>query len=77
MNKLTLPLQTVVVNSTAIKSCSYAHAERSLTLLYAGGGSYSYNGVPSHVFEGLRNSQSKGVFINTFILGSFSFNKLN
>jgi len=76
MNKLILPQQTVSVNSTAITSASYEYDSYNLNLTYVNGSSYDYRSVPNHVFEGLRASQSKGKFINKYILLRYRFRKV-
>ena len=68
MNKLILPSQTVEVNSTVISKAQYKYHKRMLRLEFKNGKSYDYKPVPNHVFEGLRNSESKGKFINRHIL---------
>lgn len=74
MNRLVLPMQTVEVNSTAIERASYKYENYRLTLTFDNGGRYHYEGVPNHVFEGLRSSQSKGKFINKYVLPFYTFN---
>ena len=74
MNKLVLPMQTVDVNSTAIDRASYKYEDYRLTLTFNNGSRYNYEGVPNHVFEGLRSSQSKRKFINKYVLPVYTFN---
>ena len=74
MNRLVLPMQTVDVNSTGIEWAIYEYDDYRLTLTFNNGGRYNYEGVPNHVFEGLRSSQSKGKFINKYILPVYTFN---
>ena len=74
MNKSVLPMQTVDVNSIAIDRASYKYEDYRLTLTFNNGGRYNYEGVPNHVFEGLRSSQSKGKFINKYVLPVYTFN---
>jgi ABC-type amino acid transport substrate-binding protein len=68
MNKSILPSQTVEVNSTVISKAQYEYYNSMLRLEFKNGKSYDYKPVPNHVFEGLRNSESKGKFINRYIL---------
>lgn len=77
MNRLVLPMQTVDVNSTAIDRASYEYDDYRLTLTFNNGGRYNYEGVPNHVFEGLRSSQSKGKFINKYVLPVYTCNYAN
>jgi len=76
MNKLILPQQTVDVNSTAISTASYEYDSYRLRLTFKNGGKYEYSRVPVHVFEGLRSSESKGRFINKYVLSSFTPTRL-
>jgi len=76
MNRLVLPQQAVNVNSTAIDSAGYIYESYKLRLTFKNGRSYDYTKVPNHVFEGLRTSQSKGKFINKYILQRYSFKQV-
>ena len=73
MNRLVLPKQIVQVNSTAISTAIYEYETYRLKLTFNNGSSYIYTKVPNHVFEGLRNSESKGKFINKYILPVYKF----
>ena len=73
MNKLILPKQIVQVNSTAIQNAIYEYDSYRLRLTFNNGDSYNYTKVPNHVFEGLRTSESKGKFINKYILPIYQF----
>jgi hypothetical protein len=71
MKRHVLPQQAISVNSTAIDSAGYMYDSYSLRLTFKNGRSYDYTKVPNHVFEGLRSSESKGKFINKYILKSY------
>lgn len=73
MNKLVLPMQSVDVNSTAISTAEYQYDKYRLKLTFANGRSYNYTRVPNHVFEGLRISESKGKFINKYVLPVYNY----
>ncbi len=73
MNKLVLPKQIVQVNSTAISTAIYEHDTYRLKLTFNNGRSYNYTRVPNHVFEGLRISESKGKFINKYVLPVYNY----
>jgi hypothetical protein len=75
MNKLILPMQTVDVNSTAIQTAEYEYDNYRLRLTFKNGSSYDYTKVPNFVFEGLRTSESKGKFINKYILSTYKFSR--
>ena len=48
----------------------------TMRLTFKNGNKYDYNRVPNHVFEGLRTSESKGKFINKYILTRYSFKQV-
>ena len=73
MNKLVLPKQIVQVNSTAIQNAIYEYETYRLKLTFTNGRSYNYTRVPNHVFEGLRISESKGKFINKYVLPVYNY----
>ncbi len=73
MNKLVLPMQSVDVNSTAISTAEYQYDKYRLKLTFTNGRSYNYTRVPNHVFEGLRISESKGKFINKYVLPVYNY----
>lgn len=73
MNRLILPRQVVDVNSTAISTAEYEYDSYRLRLTFTNGYKYDYTKVPNHVFEGLRNSESKGKFINKYVLPVYKF----
>lgn len=73
MNKLVLPKQIVQVNSTAISTAIYEYDTYRLKLTFNSGRSYNYTKVPNHVFEGLRTSESKGKFINKYVLPIYNY----
>ena len=73
MNKLVLPKQIVQVNSTAISTAIYEYETYRLKLTFNNGSSYNYTKVHNHVFEGLRTSESKGKFINKYVLPVYKF----
>ena len=73
MNKLILPMQLIDVNSTAISTAKYEYESYKLRLVFKNGDAYDYTKVPNFVFEGLRLSESKGKFINKYILPVYKF----
>jgi hypothetical protein len=75
MDKTILPQQAININSSAVKSASYDYEMRKLRLTYQSDNSYNYAEVPVHVFEGLRTSNSKGKFINKYVLNKYSFKR--
>ena len=66
----------ITVNSAVIKNVWYSDSDNSLVLDFKSGASYLYRDVPLFLFEGLRSSESKGSFINRYVIAKFSFKKL-
>ena len=60
------------------QTANYEYDTYRLRLTFNNGDSkYDYTKVPNHVFEGLRTSESKGKFINKYILTTvYNFNKV-
>jgi hypothetical protein len=65
----------IQVNSTAIQRAKFNRETNTLTLIFKNLSGYDYFNVPLHLFNGLRDSDSKGRFINKYIIGEFKFRK--
>jgi len=62
--------------SHAIETVEYDEATRVLTLTFKRG-AYRYEDVPVEVYEGLKNSDSKGTYFKENIRGKFKTAKVN
>ena len=62
------------VISSNVKKVSYRKG--SLKVEFHRGGRYRYIGVPKQVFIQIKKAESPGKFLNTFIKGVYSFEKL-
>ena len=60
--------ETIHVNTMAISKAEYDYANEILDLKFKDGKTYSYIGVEPFTFEGMRNSESIGKFINKHII---------
>jgi hypothetical protein len=69
--------EKVRVDSSAISTASYLKDTSTLRLIFQNGAKYDYKNVPDHVYEGLRLSDSKGSFLNKYIIRNFSFDYVN
>jgi hypothetical protein len=69
--------EKVRVDSTAISTASYLKDTNTLRLRFHNGGKYDYKNVPEHVYEGLRLSDSKGSFINKYVIRNYNFDYVN
>lgn len=67
--------ETIKVDSVAISKAKFNRKENILTLKFKNLSEYEYYNVPLHVFNGLRESNSKGRFINKHVIGEFTFKK--
>ena len=65
----------IQVNSSAIQRAKFNIETNTLTLTFKNLSGYDYFNVPLHLFDGLRDSDSKGRFINKYIIGEFKFRK--
>ncbi len=63
------------VNSAAIKLAEYNYTTNELTLTFINDRQYLYKSVEPFVFEGMRNAESIGKFINKHIK-SLTFERL-
>jgi hypothetical protein len=63
------------VNSAAIKLAEYNYKTNELTLTFINDRQYLYKSVEPFVFEGMRNAESIGKFINKHIK-SLTFERL-
>lgn len=55
------------LKSTAIISSDYDLANKTLKVTFQSGDTYSYNGVPPEVAQGLNRAESAGKFFHTSI----------
>ena len=61
-------------DSSAIGYAEYNYESKNLSLDLPSA-VYTYQEVPSHVFDGLIQAASKGRFFNKYIKNDFKFNK--
>ena len=64
-------MERTLVSSTSIRSVGYDSQSQILEIEFVHGGIYQCPGVPSHVYEGLMNSSSKGRYFNENIRGRY------
>jgi hypothetical protein len=66
-----IPVATVPVDSTLLASISYEPDAALLYLEFRDGAAYRYFNVPVDIYNGLLGANSKGVYFNRRIRGSF------
>ena len=59
------------VESTAIEMVGYDPIDMALAVMFKGGATYLYPGVPQHLYDQLTVAESKGSFINKYIKPNF------
>jgi hypothetical protein len=62
--------------STVVKYFRYNEESHTLTIHYVSGMVYEYLEVPEKVFNDLKQSKSKGTYLNKFIKGKFDYRKV-
>ena len=62
--------------STVIKSFSYDAATQRLRVVFLSGMIYDYKKVPQEVFDEMKASFSKGIYLNERIKGFYDFEKV-
>ncbi len=62
--------------STVIKSFHYFTEDHRLRINYVSGAIYDYLGVPKDVYEEMKQSGSKGTYLNQVIKARFKFEKI-
>jgi hypothetical protein len=59
------------VESSAIEMVGYEASSMILSIMWKGGATYLYSGVPEHLYDQLMMAESKGAFVNKFIKPNF------
>jgi hypothetical protein len=62
--------------STVVAHFRYDPVKLVLTVQFVSGLKYEYIGVPVQVYEELRISRSKGIYLNKYIKGNYEYKKL-
>jgi hypothetical protein len=63
------------VESSMIGQVFYNGDSHELTVTYQKGGTYTYDGVPGTVAQGLVDASSKGKYMHAHILGAYSYSR--
>jgi hypothetical protein len=62
--------------SSVVAHVTYDPVKLILTVQFVSGLIYEYIGVPVQVYEELRLSRSKGIYLNKYIKGHYEYKKL-
>ena len=63
--------------SSVVAAMSYDRASLVLTIRFVSGLVYKYKDVPEEVFNAMKASSAKGIFLNQQIKGKYSFEKID
>jgi hypothetical protein len=69
-------MHTTTVSSSNISAIGYNCEIEQLQVDFKSGTSYTYDNVPTRVFQDFLHSESKGKFLNNVIKNKYSFNKM-
>ena len=67
---------TATPDSSCFSKIGYSEAHETLVLVFRGGGTYLYTGVPVSVWQSFRGAESLGRFFNTKIKGNYPSEKV-
>ena len=62
--------------STVISTINYDPATTTLRITYVSGMIYDYQKVPESIYEAIKSSGAKGIFLNKHIKGKYAFVKI-
>ena len=63
------------VESSMISSVGYDPESRTLAVVFNSGKTYEYQDVPVEVYEGLMAAESKGQYMNEYIIDVYPFSR--
>ena len=63
--------------SSVITHFTYDLSGEKLEITFVSGTVYNYKGVPAPVYEGLKNSKSKGIYFNRMIKEKYGFERVD
>lgn len=63
--------------STVIANMHYDARSLVLRIIFVSGLVYDYKNVPPDVYQAMKNSDSKGAYLNQYIKGNYDFKKIS
>lgn len=64
-------MELIPVSSSAISAIGYDQTSMRMKIRFIQGETYDFCRVPSHIYQGLMNSNSKGSYYNTHICDKY------
>jgi hypothetical protein len=62
--------------STVVAHSHYDEVTATLRITYVSGAVYDYKDVPKQVYDDMKSSGSKGIFLNLHIKGHYAFEQV-
>ncbi len=62
--------------STVVSAIKYDASKATLTIIFVSGMVYEYKDVPEEIYLEMKNSGSKGIYLNKNIKGNYFFEKI-
>jgi hypothetical protein len=62
--------------SSVVSKIIYKEETETLRIVFVSGMVYDYKKVPLEVYEAMKSSGSKGIFLNKFIKSNYEFEKV-
>ena len=69
-------MQLTPVDSEMLVEVGYDEKSHSLVAVFRTGETYRYKNVPSFVFTGLMSADSKGRYMQKYVLGRFDYERI-
>ncbi|MDQ6756687.1 MAG: KTSC domain-containing protein [Bacteroidota bacterium] len=63
--------------STVISKTIYYPETATLKVIFVSGMIYDYKDVPEEIYNAMKTSGAKGIYLNRYIKGKYQFKKIN
>ena len=74
---MAVKVKMIPVESSNADSVGYDSKKKELFVMFRGGAVYKYSKVPKVIFEGLKETESFGRYLNNRVKGAYSFVKVS
>jgi len=69
-------MKLTAVDSEMLVAAGYDQKSHSLLAVFRTGETYRYKNVPSFIYTGLMNADSKGRYMHKYVLGRFDYERV-
>lgn len=63
--------------STVIANMTYDEVTSTLRIKFVSGLVYDYKNVPVEIYQAMKTSGSKGIYLNRYVKGNYKFKKIS